>query len=171
MPTKTTNYGLTKPAQEEFYNVDDFNGNTDIIDAELKKNANNLTQIQQEVTTHLDESNLNAHKAKNIVVEDTENLLDATNVEAALAEISRRLQHYKEYASGKDANGFFTTVEYKRTNNTLYMRSTLSNPNAEGYYLTDTWTIYALNGTSLIKTIKWTLTYDNDGAVTSKVPA
>ena len=33
MATKTTNLGLTKPAQEDFYNVNDFNTNMDIIDA------------------------------------------------------------------------------------------------------------------------------------------
>ena len=38
----TENLGLKKPAQEDFYDVDDFNGNADIIDAqitELKKSV------------------------------------------------------------------------------------------------------------------------------------
>ena len=39
MPNYTTNYNLKKPLQEEFYNIDDHNGNMDIIDAELKKRA------------------------------------------------------------------------------------------------------------------------------------
>lgn len=33
----TTNYNLKKPATSDYYNVDDWNGNMDIIDAELKK--------------------------------------------------------------------------------------------------------------------------------------
>ncbi len=37
MANKTTNYNLTKPSSEDFYNVEDQNGNMDIIDAELKK--------------------------------------------------------------------------------------------------------------------------------------
>ena len=37
MPNYTTNYNLKKPLQEEFYNIEDHNGNMDIIDAELKK--------------------------------------------------------------------------------------------------------------------------------------
>lgn len=37
MPNYTTNYNLKKPLQEEFYNVDDFNGNADIVDTELAK--------------------------------------------------------------------------------------------------------------------------------------
>ncbi len=36
MSTNTNNYKLIKPAQEDFYNVDDFNNNADIIDSQLK---------------------------------------------------------------------------------------------------------------------------------------
>lgn len=36
MPNYTTNYNLKKPLQEEFYNIDDHNGNMDIIDGMLK---------------------------------------------------------------------------------------------------------------------------------------
>lgn len=41
MATVTTNYGLTKPAPEDFYDIAVHNGNMEIIDAELKKVANN----------------------------------------------------------------------------------------------------------------------------------
>ena len=37
MATETTNYGLKKPVQEDFYNVDDFNNNFDIIDKKMKE--------------------------------------------------------------------------------------------------------------------------------------
>ena len=37
MATKTTNYGLTKPEGYDFYDIDVHNGNSDIIDAQLKK--------------------------------------------------------------------------------------------------------------------------------------
>ena len=39
MAEKTTNYGLTKPTQEEFYNVDVQNENMDIIDEELARKS------------------------------------------------------------------------------------------------------------------------------------
>lgn len=35
LATETTNYKLKKPAQEDFYNIDDHNTNMDIIDAAL----------------------------------------------------------------------------------------------------------------------------------------
>lgn len=36
MATYTTNYNLKKPAPEDFYDIADFNGNADIIDAVMK---------------------------------------------------------------------------------------------------------------------------------------
>jgi hypothetical protein len=66
--------------------------------------------------------------------------------------------------SGKDSNGKYTTVEYRRKkDNTLFMRSVLSNPDANGNYQTDTWSIYNAAGNAVIETVTWTLTYDADG--------
>lgn len=45
----TPNYGLKKPEQDDFYNVDDFNINADILDEEVAKriiNAGNVPSIQ-----------------------------------------------------------------------------------------------------------------------------
>ena len=39
MATYTSNYNLKKPEQNDFYNVEDFNGNMDIIDQRLSKNG------------------------------------------------------------------------------------------------------------------------------------
>ena len=43
MATNTINYNLKKPDQEDFYTIADQNGNMDIIDTELKRNANSIT--------------------------------------------------------------------------------------------------------------------------------
>ena len=37
MATTTTNYGMTKPDVTDYYDVDVFNGNADIVDAKLKE--------------------------------------------------------------------------------------------------------------------------------------
>ena len=42
MAEYTTNYNLVKPAQEDFYNVDDQNRNMDKIDAALKSHDDTL---------------------------------------------------------------------------------------------------------------------------------
>lgn len=41
MATYTTNYNLKKPEGTDFYNIADFNGNADILDAALKTVADN----------------------------------------------------------------------------------------------------------------------------------
>ena len=45
MATKTTNYGLEKPDGTDFYDVDVQNSNMDIIDKQMKANANAITQL------------------------------------------------------------------------------------------------------------------------------
>ena len=84
-------------------------------------------------------------------------------------DLERRLANHNSYATSKDANGIFTVVDYKDNTGKMFMKSTLSNPDADGNYLTDTWQVYNTNGYSVTETIVWTLTYDSDGDITSKV--
>jgi len=51
MAEYTKNFNLIKPSQEDFYNVDDFNTNADIIDAELKRLADNSNSIPKSIFT------------------------------------------------------------------------------------------------------------------------
>lgn len=39
MATETTNFGLTKDASTDYYNIDTTNTNLDIIDEEIKKST------------------------------------------------------------------------------------------------------------------------------------
>ena len=48
MATKTTNYGLTKPDGADFYDVDVQNDNMDIIDKQMKANANGIEQLNSD---------------------------------------------------------------------------------------------------------------------------
>lgn len=48
MATRTECFGLKKPEGEDFYDIEDFNENADILDAELKK-ANDRLDCSQEV--------------------------------------------------------------------------------------------------------------------------
>ncbi|MFP3917705.1 hypothetical protein U5N28_07835 [Lysinibacillus telephonicus] len=52
---KTTNYGLKKPEQTDFYNVQDFNDNADIIDQKLKENADNIVVQGEKLEKHQEE--------------------------------------------------------------------------------------------------------------------
>ena len=52
MATNTVNYNLKKPAPSDFYNIADFNGNADIIDAQLKSINDQYTELSGTVTTN-----------------------------------------------------------------------------------------------------------------------
>ena len=49
MATKTTNYGLTKPEGSDFYDIGVQNDNMDIIDKQMKANANDIAQLNSEL--------------------------------------------------------------------------------------------------------------------------
>lgn len=104
----------------------------------------NTTQI---ATTAFVQSNLSTH------------LNDYMPHESSLSQI----------ASSMDSNGIYTIVEFKRADNTLYMRSTATNPNSNGHYQTITWQFYASNGTTLSLTKTWTITYNSNGLAINKV--
>ncbi|NFL75373.1 hypothetical protein FDB81_06435 [Clostridium sporogenes] len=87
----------------------------------------------------------------------------------SIEEIEKKIANYNSYASSKDSKGVYTIIEYKDKSGALYMKSTLSNADANGNYRTDTWQFYE-NG-NVINTIKWTLTYDSESNITSKVVA
>lgn len=82
--------------------------------------------------------------------------------------MQRNLGMFNVYKSGKDANGIFTIVEYKRANGTLYARSVLSGGTSPKY-TTRTITYYDTNGTTVIRTDPYTLVYDADGDLISEV--
>lgn len=51
MATKTTNYGLTKPEGSDFYDIGVQNDNMDIIDKQMKANANDIAQLNSDYDT------------------------------------------------------------------------------------------------------------------------
>jgi hypothetical protein len=82
--------------------------------------------------------------------------------------MQRNLGIFNVYKSGKDANGIFTVVEYKRANGTLYARSVLSGGTSP-QYTTRTITYYGADGTTVLRTDTYTLTYDVDGDLINEV--
>lgn len=46
MPNRTPNYNLVKPLQTENYNVDDFNGNMDIVDTQIKDKDTRIKTLE-----------------------------------------------------------------------------------------------------------------------------
>jgi hypothetical protein len=82
--------------------------------------------------------------------------------------MQRNIGNFNVYKSGKDSNGIFTTVDYKRPDGTLYARSVLSGGTSP-QYTTRTITYYDTNGTTVIRTDVYALTYDANGDLISEV--
>lgn len=73
------------------------------------------------------------------------------------------LKKLKKERSGKDSNGIFTTVTYKRkSDDTIYAKSVLSGGTSPNY-TTKTETFYGADGTTVIETNVYTVSYDSDG--------
>lgn len=93
------------------------------------------------------------------------------NLNEHLADYMPHQSGLNEYGSAIDANGLYTIISYKRADGTLYMKSTLSNPDASLNYQTDTWQFYNAAGTTIMLTKTWTISYDANGGIVSKVVA
>ncbi|MED1803013.1 hypothetical protein [Brevibacillus porteri] len=69
-------------------------------------------------------------------------------------------QSFRKYRSGFDAvSQVYTSVEYKRKDGTLFMKSVLSSKVGDNYTV-DTRTFYGTNGTTVRRTEVWDITYD-----------
>jgi hypothetical protein len=97
-------------------------------------------------------------------------LLDVDTLKQRADAFDSQLANHNSYASSIDANGIYTVIDYKRTDGTLYMKSTLSGGTSPNY-TTDTWQFYDATGTIVISTKTWTITYDVNGKITSRVVA
>lgn len=83
------------------------------------------------------------------------------------------IKDYQITASSQDTTTHvYKVTQYKRTSdNTLYLQSTLSNPDTNGNYQTVTLLYYDALGTSVISTKTWTLVFDANNVITTKTVA
>lgn len=122
-----------------------------------------VTDVKNEVETARNgESSLDVRLDKNDVA--------VANITADLLETMQQVADYNVYASTK-VGDYYTIVDYKRADATLYCKSALSNVDSNGYYQICTLKFYNALGTTAIKTLTWTLTYDANGTIITKVVA
>lgn len=184
MPDITSNLGLKKPLGNETVSRAAYNENLDILDQNAVKKGNGIGELsggtlvsrpaastagryyfaQDTGEIYLDTGTEWVLAAAGQV--DLANLQNT--VSTHLADLMPHDSGLNSYASAKDVNGIYTVVDYKRADGTLYMKSTLSGGTSPNY-TTDTWLFYNTDGATLISTKTWTITYDTDGNITSKV--
>ncbi|MGE7216580.1 hypothetical protein ACQKJC_08780 [Priestia koreensis] len=128
-------------------NITDQRGN-----GQLCGTVNNLFAMQ----------NVNASA---VLVNDSNQNYDNTNLEAVLDELKRPLNVYR---SGMDANDKYTVVEFKRSSGTLFKKSVLSNL-VNNVYTIQTVTYYATDGTTVLKTEVFDLYWNANGDIQNEV--
>ncbi|MEK3744702.1 hypothetical protein NST23_18640 [Brevibacillus sp. FSL K6-0770] len=79
---------------------------------------------------------------------------------------TNKLRYYTNGAA--DANGKYATIDYKRTDGSLYARVVHSNPDANGNYLTVVTTYYGPDGVTALGTERVDRTFDANGVMTSE---
>lgn len=129
--------------------------------------ANAVKQVNDALAAHSADTTKHVTAAERAAWNSAESNAKAYTDTAPEA-MQRNLGVFNVYKSGKDSNGIFTIVEYKRTNGTLFARSVLSGGTSP-QYTTRTITYYAADGTTVIRTDPYTLVYDADGDLISEV--
>lgn len=118
------------------------------------------------LSTKIDTALSNTGLLATLLTTDKSSSVNAIN--EIFEDITTYMANYMSYASAK-VEDVYTVVDFKRADNTLYLKSTLSNPDTNGYFQTCTLNYYDNVGTTIINTVTWTFTYDTDGNIITKV--
>ena len=183
MPDITTNLGLKKPIGTENVTRVAYNENLEIMDSNAAKANHNhdssydaagaAATVQTNLTAHLAETaslTVKSHVQLQTAVDTSETkALTPKALNNHLSDLASHGEVLSLYRSGKDSNGIFVTLEWKRANGTLAKKSVLSGGTSPKY-TTRTVTYYDAAGTTVVLTKSYTETYTGDD-LTSEVLA
>ena len=102
MATTTTNYGLTKPAGTDKYDISVFNGNADKIDAQMKINADTASTAKSTANTAKNTADAALPKAGGTM---TGKLMAQSNTDYATKQVRNIVCSTAEPTSSDGANG------------------------------------------------------------------
>lgn len=140
---------------------EELNSNLNSLDTELDALDIEVDGLTDEVTSN--KNNIESNKT------NIQNILDA--LQQHQNDPFSHGNDYSQFSSDKDENGYYTKVTVKRTDGTNYMTSVASNPNGNGKYQTIQWTFFDSDSITEIAVRTWTIEYDENGTVISKVVA
>ena len=100
MATRTRNYNLIKPEGTDLVNVDDLNDNADIIDAQLKANADGLIAVRESIPGAVEDA-----IAGNREFEKKENRVTAVSTSSTDAQYPTAKAVWTLFHSIVDGNG------------------------------------------------------------------
>lgn len=136
------------------------------LDVKVGSLATLLTTIKSSVIEAINELVSNIGDITTLITTDKSDIVSSineieTSVNTNKVEFDIYSDLYKGYSTNKDANGVYTTYTLnRRTDDSKYYDMVLSNANVNGQYETSVEKYYGADGTTILKTITWTLTYD-----------
>ena len=124
MANTTSNYGLIKPVEEEYYDIGVFNANVDTIDNQLKENENSINELKREIILRVPASAWNSSNGFFVAEINTSEIKASDNpiMFAVLDNIvtAREVKEYnKNYTfihRGETLDGLVRFYAYKKPN-------------------------------------------------------
>lgn len=110
-----------------------------------------------------------ANNSDNLIADMTDKVTEAQQYSNMAQDAAASITSLSASRSNKDANGVFTIVEYFRTDNTLYMRSTLQEDTSGSlHYINRLEQLFEADGTTVKSSSILPITYDADGVITGQ---
>lgn len=153
------NQTIIGSAEQIAQNKKDITGlRTDVesVKTDLTGLRTDVESVKTELTTTTSTTNQNKEDIITLQV-------DNGNIKEDIKKIN---EQYSVYSTQKDGD-LYTVVEYKKTGDKLYCRSTLSEKDTQGNFKKCK-VEYFYDSGEVEKTYNWTLTYDDDGIIIKK---
>ena len=124
MANTTSNYGLIKPLEEEYYDIGVFNANVDTIDNQLKENENSINGLKREIILRVPVSVWNSINeffvaeisASEIKASDKPIMFAALDNIVTAREVKEYNKNYTFIHRGETLDGLVRLYAYKKPN-------------------------------------------------------
>ena len=124
MANTTSNYGLIKPLEEEYYDIGVFNANVDTIDRQLKANEVSINELKKEIILRVPASAWNSSNgffvaeisASEIKASDNPIMFAALDNIVTAREVKEYNKNYAFIHRGETLDGLVRFCAYKKPN-------------------------------------------------------
>ena len=124
MANTTSNYGLIKPVEEEYYDIGVFNANVDTIDRQLKANEVSINELKKEIILRVPVSAWNSSNgffvaeisASEIKASDNPIMFAALDNIVTAREVKEYNKNYAFIHRGETLDGLVRFYAYKKPN-------------------------------------------------------
>ena len=124
MANTTSNYGLIKPVEEEYYDIGVFNANVDTIDRQLKANEVSINELKREIILRVPASAWNSSNgffvaeisASEIKASDNPIMFAVLDNIVTAREVKEYNKNYAFIHRGETLDGLVRFYAYKKPN-------------------------------------------------------